>query len=120
MKKKIVLFMIVFAGILITSCVNLNNPPTKPNNPVPADKSIDVSISPTLSWNASDPDNDKLVYKLYLSKTPNPSLYTDGIISNSINVGPLDYETNYYWRVEAIDGKGGKSLSPIWTLKLLN
>ncbi|MBM7560375.1 hypothetical protein JOC61_002189 [Marinitoga litoralis] len=35
MRKKIVLFMIVFIGILITSCMNFNKPPTIPENLIP-------------------------------------------------------------------------------------
>ncbi|MBM7560374.1 Ig-like domain-containing protein [Marinitoga litoralis] len=115
MRKKIVLVMIVFIGILITSCMNLNNPPTIPNNPVPADKAKDVPVNTTLSWNATDPDKDILIYKVYFGENSNPLFVNKGQVDNKYNPGILKYNTTYYWKIVVSDGKGGETSSPVWS-----
>jgi outer membrane protein assembly factor BamB len=96
------------------------NPPIAPSNPTPSNGATNISLTPTLSWEASDPDGDTLTYNLYLSTEASPELYQEGIETNSIEVGPLENGTTYYWRVEAKDGKGGVTSSPIWSFTTTN
>jgi len=118
MKK--VVFILIILGLVLMSCIPINHPPTRPSNPSPSNGATDISIAPTLSWEASDPDGDTLTYNLYLSTESSPELYQEGIETNSIEVGPLENGITYYWRVEALDGKGGVSSSPVWSFKTGN
>ena len=109
--------ILVWIVFIVNSCMNLNKPPIVPDNPIPKNNSIDISITPTLSWNCTDPDDDPLIYTLYLGKDTNPEEYKSGIKGNNINIGSLEYNTTYYWRIEAFDGKGGITQGPLWSFK---
>ncbi|WGS64977.1 fibronectin type III domain-containing protein [Marinitoga aeolica] len=112
--KKVFIPIITLILILI-SCMNLNNPPTIPNNPVPADKAKDIPVNTTLSWNATDPDKDILIYKVYFGENSNPPLVNKGQVDNKYNPGILKYNTTYYWKIVAIDSNGFKTEGDIWS-----
>jgi len=93
----------------------INNPPTTPSNPAPADGSINISLSPILNWSCKDPDGDSVKYDLYLS-TVNPpnTLIFSNLTSASYALTNLDTNKTYYWRVNAKDSKGSATAGPIW------
>ncbi|MEX1013622.1 MAG: T9SS type A sorting domain-containing protein [Candidatus Paceibacterota bacterium] len=83
----------------------------KPNIPVlatPENQSSEVSITPQLIWNASSRAEDYRVQLSPDSAFTNIISDTSGITNSYISVGPLSFNTNYYWRVKALN-IGGES-----------
>ena len=92
-----------------------NAAPVAPNSPTPRNGLTNVDISPTLSWQCSDPDSDTLMYDVYFDTKPDPTLVKSDQTSSAYNPGVLNYNTTYYWKIVAKDGKGGvTSSSPVW------
>ncbi|HOK88320.1 MAG TPA: hypothetical protein PK404_05755 [Fervidobacterium sp.] len=119
--KKRFLYVIaaVFIIFLISACTNLtpNNPPTAPSNPSPANGTTDVSLTPTLSWQASnDQDNDSLIYDVYFGMSADAlNKIATNLPSTSYTLSTaLEYKTTYFWKVVAKDGNGGITESPVW------
>jgi hypothetical protein len=98
-----------------------NRPPSAPSNPSPPDGTADVALTPTLSWTASDPDGDPLMYDLYFgSISPPETLLVAELSTNSFTIDvPLDSGTTYYWRVVANDGGGLSTQGPEWRFTTL-
>src|SRR3972149_2214082 len=67
----------------ILSFRTLSNPPTLTNFS-PANKSIEISVTPTLSWTASDPDPDDIfTYDIYFGTiNPPPLVVSDHPVAN--------------------------------------
>ncbi len=98
-----------------------NNPPNPPENPDPADGATDIPYeSIRFSWQASDPDNDPLIYKFYLGPQIEGScqleLLDDNLAINQYEIDHLSPETTYCWKVEVCDQETCSS-GPIWTFK---
>lgn len=73
--------------------------------------------STTLTWNASDVDNDPLTYDVYFG-TDNPPATKVGsnLTDKSIDV-TLTNSTTYYWNVIVKDDKGGQTIGQVWNFK---
>lgn len=96
-----------------------NNPPEIPKNPSPQDNAEGVPTdSLILSWECSDPDNDTIVYDIYLGTNQNSlSLIKKNHTYSSYQVSNLNFNTTYYWKIVAKDLKGGLTEGPIWKFK---
>ena len=91
-------------------------PPTPPANPSPANGVTAVSLTPTLSWTCSDPQNYPLTYDLYFGTTQNPPLIQSNLTSPTYSISSsLSYSTTYYWYVVAKDNKGNSTKGPVWS-----
>ena len=88
--------------------IDLNYPPYTPDNPSPADDATGVSITADLSWTGGDPDDDTVYYDVYFeADDPTPDdLVSDDQTSTSYNPVTMNYNTHYYWRIEAYDEHG--------------
>ena len=101
-----------------------NNQPPEQENQAPLsfnllgvdDGDFEVELSPQLSWEESmDPDGDTVAYDLYLDRNSEPKLQ----LANELNAtsyqleSSLNRNTEYFWNVEAKDGKGGVTSSDI-------
>ncbi len=98
-----------------------NNPPDIPYNPSPANGATNVSVTPTLSWTVTDPDDDVLSHGVFVSTTSNFAtfVYDVGLTSPSdYFTSPLNYSTTYYWIVYAEDGED-TTWSPTWSFTTL-
>ena len=91
-----------------------NHPPVTPSNPSPANYATNVPINVTLSWSCSDPDGDSLTYDIYFGTSSNLSLVKSGHTSNTYDPGTLQYNTTYYWKIVAKDGRGEETEGPVW------
>ncbi len=94
----------------------LNLPPNAPSFPWPADGSTDESVYAMLRWTCSDPDGDDLMYKVYFGLVPNlteSDVIALGITDENYDLGILDYNTTYYWKITAHDGEL-TSTGPTW------
>jgi hypothetical protein len=94
----------------------LNNPPFVPSNPIPANESTDVGLNIILSWTGGDPDpGDTVDYNIFFGKDSDPPLIELVHLDTTYNPGLLEYNTQYYWRIDAYDNNGSASSGPLWT-----
>lgn len=93
----------------------INKPPEKPYNPIPANNSINISVDTVLTWECSDPDGDPLNYNIYFGTTTNPILASQNQSSKSYTPPTLNDNTTYYWQVLAKDNNGDSTFSDIWS-----
>ncbi len=96
--------------------VSVNNPPNTPGDPEPEDGATEVDIEADLSWNCSDPDGDSLTYNVYFeANDPTPDeLVSENQTGTTYDPGAMNYNTHYYWQIEAWDNNGASTLGPVW------
>ncbi|MFH1098041.1 MAG: PEGA domain-containing protein [Candidatus Desantisbacteria bacterium] len=99
--------------------IKSNNPPIIPHSPMPVDKSINVIITPVLTWQGGDVDNDNVLYDVYFGTTSLPSLVSNKQSEIFLNSGTLSYNTTYYWYITAFDSNTSTS-SPLWSFTTEN
>jgi hypothetical protein len=77
--------------------------PGNMHTPTPDSGATMVSINPSLAWEVYNPDLEPYDFDIYLGTTTDPPLLVSGLGGPSYDLSgtPLDYETLYYWRVEA-------------------
>ncbi|MBO8140543.1 MAG: hypothetical protein H0Z22_08780, partial [Thermosipho sp. (in: Bacteria)] len=99
-----------------------NYRPNRPFNPTPKDGETNVSVNPVLTWQANDPDGDRLLYDVYFGTDNNIELILENYDKTSFNPGQLKENTTYYWKVVVKDEKGGRRESFFWsfTTKAMN
>jgi hypothetical protein len=81
----------------------------------PLNRSTDVKINPTMSWNTS---TGATSYHLQVSGNTSFNLivFEDSTISaTNMEIGPLINNTVYYWRVLAKNSNGNSMWSPVWS-----
>lgn len=107
--------LVLFLGILVTSC---NKLPTVPEAIYPNDGAINITEKNiTLEWSSIDPEGKDLVYNVrFGADTLNGTLLREqqiakGIKSTTIEVRNLKDSTKYIWAVEAIDPLGHSSVN---------
>lgn len=95
----------------------VNSNPGVPALLSPDSASTDVSVTPKLKWEATDPDaGNTLTYDIYLDTASNPAIAFANVASSSFTVpSSLLATTKYYWKVVAKDGLGGVSESVVWS-----
>ncbi|MDY6862682.1 MAG: PKD domain-containing protein [Thermodesulfobacteriota bacterium] len=97
--------------------VSANNPPNKPDNPMPSDLASNVSINTDLQWTGGDPDkNDTVRYFVYLG-TVSQNLISSSQKQLTTVFDPrgLDYNKTYYWQIIAEDNQGVTASSEVWS-----
>jgi len=92
-----------------------NPAPNEPSSPTPSDEDTTDGTGPTLTWEASDPDNDDLTYDVYLGTSSSPPSEASDISSKSYEPGSLEKGTTYYWKVEVTDQDGATTEGPVWS-----
>lgn len=98
-----------------------NDPPATPSNPSPNDGAEAVSQSPTLQWQASDPEGDSLTYDVYLgTSSSSPRLVAEDIKQSEYTPQDLAPGTTYYWKVVTKDTAGNTVSSSIWQFTVKN
>ncbi|WP_298494061.1 fibronectin type III domain-containing protein [uncultured Algibacter sp.] len=74
--------------------------------------------STTLSWTASDVDNDALTYDVYLDTTSNPTTkVSENQTETNFTASSLTAASNYYFKVVVKDENGGTTIGQIWSFK---
>ena len=98
-----------------TTIPPVNQPPTQPTSPSPANNSTGISTSPTLSWTCTDPENDPLTYDIYLGTSSNPTTkVSPDQTAKSYLATNLTAGADYYWKIVAKDNKNNSTPSPVW------
>ena len=86
-------------------------PPVEPANPTPADRAEDQPVNLLLTWDGTAPSYD--VYLDEADLTPN-TLVCEDVDKAECAVGPLEFESDYYWKVVAHYPDGVDTTSPVW------
>jgi hypothetical protein len=116
--KSIILYSIFIAlAISLLGCGPkeeevVNQAPSDPYDPVPADGAVDVELPVTLKWSADDPDGDALSYKVKIGPEPAEKRPSEMLSVNEYTPDNLDPGTTYYWSVLVEDGEGGYTDGP--------
>ncbi|MCK9426779.1 MAG: carboxypeptidase regulatory-like domain-containing protein, partial [Ignavibacteriaceae bacterium] len=102
------------------SFTTLGTAPASPTLATPTNNAVDISVSPTLTWNASATATS---YTLQVSTQSNFSsfVYNQSVGNvTSQQITGLSNSTPYYWRVSATNSYGTSSWStPIWSFTIL-
>ncbi len=97
-----------------------NRPPNVPIGPQPFNGQVDAYRSTDLYWQGGDPDwPQPVTYDIYFGTSPSPPM----IKSNWPQVGlnahqfqpPLEFNTQYWWKIVARDADGLESAGALWT-----
>ncbi|MCP4231696.1 MAG: hypothetical protein GY771_16320 [bacterium] len=116
MNKLIVYSVFIALTISFLACGGkegvVNQAPSDPYDPVPADGAVDVEIPVTLEWSADDPDGDELAYKVKIGSEPAKKRPSEMLSANEYTPDNLDPGTTYYWSVLIEDGEGGYTDGP--------
>ena len=93
-----------------------NHLPFAPELVSPALNSEIDGSSTTLSWTASDVDNDTLSYDVYLDTNSNPvAKVSEGQSGTSFEATGLTAASTYYFKVVVKDGNGGITIGQVWS-----
>jgi hypothetical protein len=85
-------------------------PPDTPSHPFPADQAMNVSVLSSLNWDEVERADSFHVY--FGEASPPPLVSTQTLISYSPDT--LLHETQYFWRIEAVNVVGSTS-GPVWS-----
>ncbi len=95
--------------------------PSAPNLISPGDVSTGITLSPTLSWNASATATSYQVQVSTVSNFATTVYNQSGIATTSTNVNPALLNNNlYYWRVNATNANGTSSFSTTWSFTTIS
>lgn len=100
----------------VSSTICSNLPPNEPISPFPEDNSEDIPINIELSWDATDPNNDDLIFDLYFGNLSDIDLIASDLNETSYDLANLDYGKFYMWQVIAKDNLTETS-SQIWQFR---
>jgi endonuclease/exonuclease/phosphatase family metal-dependent hydrolase len=84
--------------------------PGAPNSPNPGDGSASVTVTPSLSWQASGATS----FDLRLSTSNPPSLYASNLTNAWTGTSQLSAGTRYYWQIVAKNAYGSTT-GPVWS-----
>jgi chitodextrinase len=93
----------------------MNRVPSQPTSPSPQHGTLNVPITPVLSWTGADLDGDILTYDVYFGTTNPPSKIVYNQSGLSFSPGALQFQTTYYWRIISWDTFGAYNASPVWS-----
>lgn len=88
-----------------------NQPPAAPNLITPTNGATDIATDIELSWTASDPEGDPLVFDVYLGTSAIPVLVQSNNTSTSYETIGLIESTTYFWKIIAKDSHGNTTSS---------
>jgi len=91
------------------------SPPYPASNPNPANNSLNIELNIILSWTGGDPDGDPVSYNVFFGTSINPPNVEVVYQPNTYNPGGLEYNTQYYWRIDTYANNGGATNGPLWT-----
>ena len=96
----------------------MNEPPETPSDPSPENGSTHLNLNLDLSWTSRDPEGGALTYDVYFGTDNNPPKVSANQSAKSYDLGELEYNTRYYWRIIAWDNDGGFTIGPLWEFNI--
>jgi len=105
-----------------TTGPSANNAPQIPFDPGPEDEELGVSATSVLSWDCIDSDSgDTLSYDVYLSVDAlSMTRVSQGLTETLYDPETLEYETEYFWRIVAMDNHQAQTPGPIWCFTVMS
>ena len=97
----------------IVTSKGVNLPPEVPNLTYPENDGMNLPVNGTLFWQCHDPNNETLIYDVYLGTSTPPALVIDNTSSDIYEYSGFVYEATYYWKIVAKDPYGGETESEI-------
>jgi len=97
----------------IVTIKGINIPPEIPNLTYPGNNAVDISVNGSLFWEGHDPNNESLMYDVYLGTSIVPPLVIENTTLNMYYYSELEENTPYYWKVVAKDPYDGVTSSEI-------
>ncbi len=95
----------------------INNPPLVPTLLAPPDNSRLIGNLANLTYIATDPEGDPLIYYVYGDSSPSPGEPTIYTGSEKYYEWTTTDGTTYYWRVKAYDGQVTSDYSSEWSFR---
>jgi hypothetical protein len=99
--------------------IDVNCAPDPPTLQSPSNGATNISVNPTLSWNASS-GADTYNLQIALSTTFSPNVEVTGITGTSYVVQSLPHNSQFYWRVSASSSSGTSAFSTAWNFRTVN
>lgn len=94
----------------------LNNSPTQPNLLTPSDGASELNNALTLTWEATDPDEDELTYTVELrNDLDNEVVKHEGIKEKQLELSGLKFGVKYFWQVLVSDGINAQVSSSVFS-----
>jgi hypothetical protein len=91
-----------------------NNPPNTPSSPSPPDTAAELPV--TLSWTGGDSDpGDAVTYDVYFGTDEAPPPVSHNQTATNYELGVLEHNVNYHWKVAATDSHGVTIEGPLWS-----
>jgi len=101
-------------GPIWSFTTEINDPPYTPSNPSPTNGATNVDINDDISWTGGDPNGDTITYDIYFGTISPPPLIYQNYSYTTYDPGTMQYNTNYYWMIKAIDMHGATTIGPEW------
>lgn len=123
--KKLYLFSAFSIVIIFLAVCNNNTGPDTVDSPgapllsSPSDGAAGLSLSPVLTWNASNGAESYKIQVSVLDDFSTTAVDQGGITSTSYAVSGLAFDTRYYWRVNAKNDGGTSPWSTVWDITTL-
>jgi hypothetical protein len=111
--KSAISFTLAAALCALIGCAPDNHAPEPTWALYPADGATGVFVDIALYWNASDEDGDPLTFDVYFGTSSSPPLIQDNTSDAWLDPGTLQYDAEYYWKVDVMDGHA-KTEGDIW------
>jgi hypothetical protein len=92
-----------------------NTPPFIPFNPTPSNHASNIQRNISLNWSGGDIDGDNVTYDVYFGTVVSPPNKVMRQNNTSYTPETLDYNTVYYWRIDARDEYNSTTTGPVWT-----
>lgn len=93
-----------------------NSSPTQPTLLTPNDNEVGLNIEVELTWEATDIDEDDLIYVLELRNDQNSDVFVvENISEASYTLGALNYGVKYFWQIGVSDGVNVTVWSNTWS-----
>jgi hypothetical protein len=106
----------VFGGTNVVKVIDIDKGSGKlaklgeASNPNPADGATGVSRTADLSWTAG---SDATSHDVYFG-TSNPPPFIRNQTSTTFDLGTMDYDKTYFWRIDEVN-KWGKTTGTVWS-----
>lgn len=91
-----------------------NMAPETPQNLAPVNEDNMVSTRCLLEWACEDPDNDVLVFDVYFGTGSSPAKVASDVEGYSYQCLPIEFSTEYYWKIVAKDPYDHVVSSDLW------
>ena len=93
----------------------VNQVPNQPTIITPANNIVISKSSVSIQWQATDPDNDVILYDMYFGTDPEALPLIIESASQNNYLATLQPKTKYYWKIVVKDHKGGVTIGNIWS-----